>query len=105
MAGRMTVANMSIETGARAGLIAPDETTIDYVRGRPQAPKGEALERAIAFWRTLASDAGAAWDRTVTLSAKDIAPMVTWGTNPEAVVPITGSVPDPGVEPGAGRPQ
>jgi len=99
MAGRMTVSNMSVEAGARAGLIAPDQTTFDYVRGREYAPKGEALERAIAWWRTLPSDAGAVYDKTVTLFASDIAPMVTWGTNPEAVVPITGSVPDPEDEP------
>ena len=103
MAGRMTVSNMSIETGARAGLIAPDQTTFDYIRGREFAPKGEALERAITFWRTLPSDPGAVYDRTVTLAASDIAPMVTWGTNPEAVVPITGVVPDPENEPEASR--
>jgi 3-isopropylmalate/(R)-2-methylmalate dehydratase large subunit len=95
MAGRMTVSNMSIEAGARAGLIAPDQTTFDYVRGRDYAPKGEALEQAIAWWRTLPSDPGAAYDRIVALDAGGIAPMVTWGTNPEAVVPITGTVPDP----------
>jgi 3-isopropylmalate/(R)-2-methylmalate dehydratase large subunit len=99
MAGRMTVSNMSVECGARAGLIAPDETTFDYVRGREQAPTGEALERAIAFWRTLPSDAGAIHDRSVALEASEIAPMVTWGTNPEAVIPITGCVPDPVDEP------
>ena len=99
MAGRMTVCNMTIEGGARAGMIAPDETTFDYVRGKPFAPKGEALERAIAYWRTLPSDPGAHYDSVVTLRAEDIAPMVTWGTNPEAVVPITGAVPDPAAEP------
>ena len=87
MAGRMTVSNMSVECGARAGVIAPDETTFDYVRGREQAPTGEALEQAIAFWRTLPSDAGAAYDRSVALEASEIAPMVTWGTTPEAVIP------------------
>ena len=96
MAGRMTISNMSVEAGARAGLIAPDDTTFDYVRGRDQAPKGEALDKAIAWWRTLPSDPGAAYDRSVALDASEIAPMVTWGTNPEAVVPITGSVPEPG---------
>ncbi len=95
MAGRMTVCNMTIEGGARAGMIAPDETTFDYVRGRPLAPKGEALERAIAYWRTLPSDPGAQYDRVVEIDAATIAPMVSWGTSPEAVVPITGSVPDP----------
>ena len=95
MAGRMTVCNMSIEAGARAGMIAPDERTFDYVRTRPHAPKGDALEQAIAYWRTLPSDAGAAYDRVVTLDAADIVPMVSWGTNPEAVLPITATVPDP----------
>jgi 3-isopropylmalate/(R)-2-methylmalate dehydratase large subunit len=103
MAGRMTVCNMSIEAGARAGMIAPDETTFEYVRGRPYAPKGEALAQAIAHWRTLPSDPGAHYDRTVTLEAAAIAPQVTWGTSPETVVPITGSVPDPEAEPDAGR--
>ncbi len=95
MAGRMTVCNMTIEAGARAGMIAPDETTFAYVAGRPMAPKGEALEAAIAYWRTLPSDPGAHYDRVVELNAADIAPMVSWGTNPEAVLPITGLVPDP----------
>ncbi len=95
MAGRMTVCNMSIEAGARAGMIAPDETTFEYVRGRPMAPKGEALERAIAWWRTLPSDPAAAYDKLVQIDAATIAPMVTWGTSPEAVAPITGAVPDP----------
>jgi 3-isopropylmalate/(R)-2-methylmalate dehydratase large subunit len=98
MAGRMTVCNMSIEAGARAGMIAPDETTFDYVRGKPYAPQGDALDRAIAYWRTLPSDAGAQYDRTVVLDAADIVPMVTWGTNPEAVLPITATVPDPAAE-------
>ena len=95
MAGRMTVCNMTIEGGARAGMIAPDEVTFAYVRGKPFAPRDEALERAIDHWRTLPSDPGAVYDKTVTLRAEDIAPMVTWGTNPEAVLPITGVVPDP----------
>jgi len=95
MAGSMTVSNMSIESGARAGLIAPDQTTFDYVRGRDFGPTGEALDRAIAFWRTLPSDPGAAYDRSISLDASEIAPMVTWGTTPETVVPITGVVPDP----------
>ncbi len=103
MAGRMTVSNMAVEAGARAGLIAPDETTFAYVRGREQAPTGDALDRAIAWWRTLPSDPGASWDRSVTIDATQIAPMVTWGTNPEAVVPITGAVPDPDDEPDAQR--
>lgn len=99
MAGRMTVCNMAVEMGARAGLVAADETTFAYVRGRERAPTGEALDRAIDWWRTLATDAGAHFDRSVTIDASAVAPMVTWGTNPEAVVPITGAVPDPDDEP------
>ena len=99
MAGRMTVCNMSIEAGARAGMIAPDDTTFAYVRGRPYAPQGEAFERAVAWWRTLPSDPGARYDRTVVLDAGAIAPMVTWGTSPETVVPVTATVPDPDREP------
>ncbi|HKM61120.1 MAG TPA: 3-isopropylmalate dehydratase large subunit [Acidisphaera sp.] len=95
LAGRMTVCNMSIEAGARAGMIAPDETTFAWIKGRPYAPKGEAFDAAVAYWRTLPSDEGAHYDTTVVLDASQIVPMVTWGTNPEAVVPITGSVPDP----------
>src|SRR5687767_9857810 len=90
MEGRMTVCNMSIEAGARAGLIAPDETTYEYLKGRPMAPKAGAWEQAVAYWRTLPSDAGAAYDKEVVLQAADIAPQVTWGTSPEAVLPITG---------------
>jgi 3-isopropylmalate/(R)-2-methylmalate dehydratase large subunit len=103
MAGRMTVSNMTIEAGARAGLIAPDATTFDYVKGRDFAPKGEAFEQAVAYWRTLPSDPGAHYDTTVLLNTSDIAPMVTWGTNPGAVVPITGEVPDPADEPDEGK--
>jgi 3-isopropylmalate/(R)-2-methylmalate dehydratase large subunit len=95
MAGRMTVCNMSIEAGARAGLIAPDETTFAYLRGRPLAPKAGAFEQAVAHWRTLPSDPGARYDREVTVRAAEIAPQVTWGTSPEDVLPITGQVPDP----------
>ncbi len=95
MAGRMTVCNMSIEAGARAGMIAPDETTLEYVRGRPLAPKGEALEHAIRWWRSLPSDDGAHFDKEVRLDAAAIVPMVSWGTSPEDVLPVTGSVPDP----------
>jgi 3-isopropylmalate/(R)-2-methylmalate dehydratase large subunit len=106
MAGRMTICNMSIEAGARAGMIAPDDTTFDYVRGRPYAPKGEALDRAIEYWRTLPSDEGAQYDITVVLDAAEITPMVSWGTNPEAVVGINGAVPDPAqVEDEAARAQ
>jgi 3-isopropylmalate/(R)-2-methylmalate dehydratase large subunit len=95
MAGRMTVSNMSIEAGARAGLVAPDDTTFAWIKGREFAPKGEAWDQAVAYWRTLPSDAGARYDTEVTLSTADIAPMVTWGTTPGAVVPVTGTVPDP----------
>ena len=95
MAGRMTVSNMSIEAGARAGLIAPDEKTFAYVKGREFAPKGAALEQAVAYWRTLPTDPGAVYDTVVKLDAGTIAPMVTWGTNPGAVLPVTGIVPDP----------
>lgn len=99
MAGRMTICNMSIEAGARAGLVAPDDTTFDYVRNRPFAPKGEDFEKAVAFWRTLATDDGAHFDKEVSLRAEDIAPSLTWGTSPETVLPITGTVPDPAQEP------
>ncbi|MFN6977424.1 MAG: 3-isopropylmalate dehydratase large subunit [Gemmobacter sp.] len=95
MEGRMTVCNMAIEGGARAGLIAPDETTFAYVMGRPHAPKGAKWEAALACWKTLQTDEGAHFDKVVTLAAEDIAPVVTWGTSPEDVLPITGVVPDP----------
>lgn len=95
MEGRMTMCNMSIEGGARAGLVAPDETTFQYVKGRPRAPKGDALEKAIEYWKTLPSDEGAVFDREVVLKAEDIEPTLTWGTTPEDVVPISGSVPAP----------
>ena len=95
MEGRMTVCNMSIEAGARAGLIAPDETTFEYLKGRPMAPKAGAWEQAVAHWRQLPSDPGAQYDKEVSLSAAEIAPQVTWGTSPEDVLPITGAVPDP----------
>jgi 3-isopropylmalate/(R)-2-methylmalate dehydratase large subunit len=95
MDGRMTICNMSIEAGARAGLVAPDETTYAYLKGRPMAPKAGAWEQAVAYWRTLPSDAGARYDREVALEAKDIVPQVTWGTSPQDVLPITGAVPDP----------
>ena len=95
MAGRLTVCNMSIEGGARAGLIAPDETTFAYIKGRPFAPQGEDFDRAVAYWKTLPSDPGAHYDTIVRIDGSEIAPMVTWGTSPEAVLPITGAVPDP----------
>ena len=93
--GRLTVSNMSIEGGARAGLIAPDDKTFAYLKGRPMAPKGADWDKAVAWWRSLATDPGATYDRTVIIDAADIVPSVTWGTSPEDVVPITGVVPDP----------
>jgi 3-isopropylmalate/(R)-2-methylmalate dehydratase large subunit len=98
MEGRMTVCNMSIEAGARAGMIAVDETTIGYLKGRPFAPKDDLWDRAVAHWRTLRSDPDARFDRTVTLDAGAIAPQVTWGTSPEMVTTIEGRVPDPDKE-------
>ena len=95
MEGRMTVSNMSIEAGARAGIIGVDEATIDYLRGRPHAPKGEMFERAAAYWRTLVSDPGARFDRTVDIDVAALKPQVTWGTSPEMVVSIEDRVPDP----------
>ena len=93
--GRMTVCNMAIEGGARAGLIAPDQKTFDYLKGRPKVPKGAMWEMALAHWKTLYTDEGAHFDKVVTLKAEDIAPVVTWGTSPEDVLPITARVPDP----------
>jgi 3-isopropylmalate/(R)-2-methylmalate dehydratase large subunit len=95
MEGRMTVCNMAIEGGARAGLVAPDEKTSEYVKGRPHAPKGAQWEAAVAWWKTLTSDEGAYYDKVVKLDAAEIPPVVTWGTSPEDVLPITGVVPSP----------
>jgi 3-isopropylmalate/(R)-2-methylmalate dehydratase large subunit len=95
MEGRMTLCNMTIEGGARAGLIAPDDVTFAYIEGRPRAPKGGQWDKAVAYWKTLHSDADAKFDADVTLNAADIAPMVTWGTSPEQGLPITGHIPDP----------
>jgi len=95
MEGRMTVCNMSIEGGARAGMVAPDDTTFDYIAGRPLAPQGAAWDRAVADWRTLPSDEGAVFDNEVRLSADELVPMITYGTNPGMGMPITGRVPDP----------
>jgi 3-isopropylmalate/(R)-2-methylmalate dehydratase large subunit len=95
MEQRMTICNMSIEGGARAGMVAPDETTFEYVAGRPYAPAGAAWEAALADWRDLPSDEGAAYDRSVTLDAGELEPMITYGTNPGMGLPITASVPDP----------
>jgi 3-isopropylmalate/(R)-2-methylmalate dehydratase large subunit len=91
----MTICNMSIEAGARAGLIAPDETTFTYLKGRPMAPKAGAWEQALAYWKTLPSDPGAEYDKEVQLAASQIVPQVTWGTSPQDVLPIDGRVPDP----------
>ncbi|MDP6353101.1 MAG: 3-isopropylmalate dehydratase large subunit, partial [Alphaproteobacteria bacterium] len=98
MEGRMTICNMSIEAGARAGLIAPDQTTFDYVEGRAMAPKAGAWEQALAAWRRLPSDPGASYDKEVVLDGGALAPHVTWGTSPQDVLPITGSVPNPAHE-------
>ncbi|HXQ53799.1 MAG TPA: 3-isopropylmalate dehydratase large subunit [Stellaceae bacterium] len=98
MEGRMTVCNMSIEAGARAGLIAPDDKTWAYLMGRPMAPKGGKWEQALAYWKTLPSDPGAHYDSEIVLEASDIVPQVTWGTSPQDVLPITGAVPDPAKE-------
>jgi 3-isopropylmalate/(R)-2-methylmalate dehydratase large subunit len=98
MEGRMTVCNMAIEAGARAGMVAVDETTINYVKGRPYSPVGPQWEQAVAYWRTLHSDPGAKFDMVVTLDAAQILPQVTWGTSPEQVTSINGRVPDPDQE-------
>lgn len=98
MEGRMTVCNMAIEAGARSGMVAVDQTTIDYFKGRPYAPEGEDWDRAVAYWRTLHSDPGAVFDRVVEIDAAQIAPQVSWGTSPEMVVPIDARVPDPDKE-------
>src|SRR5690606_10744190 len=97
--GRMTVCTMSIEAGARAGLVALDDKTIDYLKGRPYAPKGEQWEQAAAAWRNLVSDADAKFDAVVELEGGDIVPQVSWGTSPEMVAPVTGVVPDPASAP------
>ncbi len=103
MEGRMTVCNMTIEGGARAGIIAPDEITFDYVKGRPRTPKGAAWEAALAIWRGLKTDEDAVFDAEITIDASTIEPSVTWGTSPEDVLPISGSVPDPQSFPDAAK--
>jgi 3-isopropylmalate/(R)-2-methylmalate dehydratase large subunit len=95
MEGRMTVCNMAIEAGARAGMVAVDDTTINYVKGRPYSPAGPHWEQAVAVWRKLHTDPGARFDMVVTLNAAEIKPQVTWGTSPEMVIPVDGRVPDP----------
>jgi 3-isopropylmalate/(R)-2-methylmalate dehydratase large subunit len=101
MEGRMTLCNMAIEAGARAGMVAVDDTTIEYLKGRPYAPQGALWDQAVAYWRTLQSDAGAQFDHVITLDAASIRPQVTWGTSPEMVVSIDGRVPDPANAPDA----
>jgi len=103
MEARMTVCNMAIEAGARAGMIAPDQTTFDYLKGRPMAPKGGEWELAVEYWKTLPSDEGATYDKEVVLKAADIVPQVTWGTSPQDVVPVTGQTPDPAAESDPGK--
>ncbi|MEN9868667.1 MAG: 3-isopropylmalate dehydratase large subunit, partial [Pseudomonadota bacterium] len=103
MEGRMTICNMAIEAGARAGMVAVDDTTINYVKGRPFAPSGPHWERAVSYWRTLHSDPGARFDLVVTLNAQDVKPQVTWGTSPEMVLAIDARVPDPDQEKDAVR--
>ncbi len=103
MEGRMTVSNMTIEGGARAGLIAPDEVTFDYLKDLPMSPKGDDFDAAVAYWKTLPSDEGAKYDKEVALDISDIPPQVTWGTNPEDVTAITGVVPDPKDAPNPGK--
>ena len=98
MEGRMTVCNMAIEAGARAGMIAPDETTFAYLKDRPMTPKGDNWEKAVAYWQTLPSDEGARYDSEIAMAAEDIAPTVTWGTSPEDAIAINGCVPDPAKE-------
>lgn len=95
MEGRMTVCNMTIEGGARAGLIAPDEKTFAYLKGRPRAPQGEAWEKAVAYWKTLPSDEGAVFDKEITVDIANLPPLITWGTSPENVIKITDRIPDP----------
>ncbi len=95
MEGRMTLCNLSIEGGARFGMIAPDETTLEYIQGRPYAPKGAVFDQAVEYWQTLNSDDSAEFDRDVTIDASDIAPIVTWGTSPEDALPVTATVPSP----------
>lgn len=93
MEARMSISNMAIEAGARAGIIAPDENTYEYLKGRPMCPAGEELDKAIAYWNSLKSDEGAEYDKTVIIKSSDIAPTITWGTSPQDVAPITGNVP------------
>jgi 3-isopropylmalate dehydratase len=93
MEARMSISNMAIEAGARAGIIAPDDTTYEYLKGRPMCPSGEEWEKAVKYWDSIRSDEGAVYDKTIVIDSKDIAPTVTWGTSPQDVAPITGNVP------------
>ena len=95
MEGRMTVCNMTIEAGARCGMIAPDATTFEYLKGRPRAPQGDSFEKAVAYWKTLTTDDGAVFDEEIEIRGEDIIPLVTWGTSPQDVAPITANVPSP----------
>ena len=95
MEGRMTICNMSIEAGARAGLIAPDQATFNYIKDRPYAPKGEEWNKALEFWKSLPSDEMAKYDKEINIKAEEIAPQITWGTSPQDVAPINGKVPNP----------
>src|SRR5262249_23101206 len=103
MASRLTLCNMSIEAGARGGMLGPDETTFEYVKGRPYSPKGAAFDEAVEAWSALTTDEGAEFDRELELDAADIAPIVTWGTSPQDALPIDASVPDPAHEQDAAR--
>jgi len=105
MEGRMTVCNMTIEGGARAGTVAPDEKAIAYFEGRPMAPKGEAWDKARRYWETLRTDDGAHFDRIVTLDGANLPPIVSWGTSPEDVISVAGAVPDPSLIPDEGKRQ
>jgi 3-isopropylmalate dehydratase len=98
MEARMSISNMAVEAGSRAGLIAPDQITFDYLKGRPMCPTGDEWEKAVAYWASLCSDEGAVYDKTVLIDADDISPTVTWGTSPQDVVPVTGYVPMIGAE-------
>lgn len=93
MEARMSISNMAIEAGARAGLIAPDEITFEYLKGRPMCPTGDEWDKAVEYWKSLVSDEGAEFDKTIEIDAQDIAPTVTWGTSPQDVAPVTGTVP------------
>jgi len=101
MEARMSISNMAIEAGARAGIIAPDEVTYEYLKGRPMCPKGDEWDKAVEYWNSLKTDKDAEFDKTVIIDAKDIVPTITWGTSPQDVAPVTGNVPvaDPSVSP------